>query len=100
MQDNVLPPSYYTMRKVLSVRDPQEVEWHSCPLGCSGWPPTPQSHWQQHASDACQHCKGARFTKQGSKLVPSRVRVAGQLQVMQHLWKKGPLEILTCNGGK
>lgn len=75
MQSHVLPPSYYVMRKVLDVKEQHEVEWHACPLGCTGWAPLPKSEWHLHADDECQRCKGKRFTKQaGSQLAPSRVR--------------------------
>jgi hypothetical protein len=74
LQENVLPPSYYLMKNILDVQPINAVEWHSCPLGCNGWRPTPASQWQQHAQDTCPRCQGKRFKNQAGRLVPSRVR--------------------------
>jgi hypothetical protein len=61
LQDHTLPRSLYLMKQVLDVRPSSKYEWHSCLLGCTGWPPTPRSEWKAHRHDCCKKCGGARF---------------------------------------
>ena len=75
LQGSLLPPSYYLMKNILNVQAISSVEWHSCPLGCTGWEPIPQSAWKQHSEDSCARCKGKRFKLQKGKLIPVRVNV-------------------------
>ncbi|WIA19765.1 hypothetical protein OEZ85_005679 [Tetradesmus obliquus] len=71
-QDHTLPKSLYMMKKVLDVAPASKYEWHSCLLGCTGWPPTPQSEWKAHRHDCCGKCGGKRFNIVLGKEVPVR----------------------------
>jgi hypothetical protein len=77
LQDHTLPKSLYMMKQVLDVAPASKYEWHSCLLGCTGWPPTPQSEWKAHRQDCCKKCGGASFDVVLGKEVPVRVS-AGQ----------------------
>lgn len=75
LQGNHLPGSYYLMKQIMEVRDISELEWHACETGCTGWQPTPKSHWHKHKDDCCKKCKGKRFKMELGRPVPVRVSV-------------------------
>ena len=61
-------------KQLLGVDDICDVERHSCEMGCTGWPVTPQKEWQNCRDDKCAKCGGKRFKTVMGRLVPVRVR--------------------------
>ena len=53
--DNLCPPSYYLLRKIVDAKTPEEYEYHVCK--CGFFPYRPKSEWEKHDNDKCAKCK-------------------------------------------
>ena len=52
--DNLCPPSYYLLRKIVEVPNPEAYEHHVCK--CGPFPYRPQKEWEAHCDEQCTKC--------------------------------------------
>ena len=62
-QDNLRPPSFDMVKKILGTREAHECERHVCPCDRHVYKAAQPGEYRNHAEDKCPRCQTPRFDK-------------------------------------